>query len=265
MGEFNYEKAWCVQAKPAFLAMNDKQKEAHKTIAGLVGELNQGRDLNIPISDEVRAAFDGLSCLEIAEMSRASYFVGHWKPGLCAPVLPNSKGESWKVTNVCDQVLRERLGPYPELPHNILIHEGVFRVTFSSKDCWMWEEFGLATEKNLEIFKTCGLPFGMDTIEKSAKRLVDLCGDMWGNVDDLPSNYDYDVLLIAKKQKGEAIAVAYKMENAALIAAAPEILSALKEAEAYFRELENTKNMIGPEYGIWHRIQARIELAEGRL
>jgi hypothetical protein len=52
-------------------------------------------------------------------------------------------------------------------------------------------------------------------------------------------------------------------DDAALIAAAPELLAACKEAAEYLASLPKTQNMIGPEYGIWHRITARINMAEG--
>lgn len=196
MKDFNYEKAYFVQALPAFKNLNQKQKEAHKKLLPMVKELNQQKDLNIPISEEIKTILNELSCLEIAELSRASYFVGHWKPSHTSDAFENSSGESWKIANVCDQVLRSRF----DLPHNILIHEGKFRVTFSSKNSWIWDEFGLATEKNLEIFKTCGLYFGENTIKESTKKLTELCGDLWTDVDTMPNNKAYDDFLIVKKE-----------------------------------------------------------------
>jgi hypothetical protein len=195
---FDYEKAYFVQALPAFNNFNPAQKEAFEKLLPLVKDLQQERiSLNIPVSDKMKSMLDKLTCLEIAELSRASYFVGHWKPGLTEKIFNNSAGESWKVANVCDQVLRVRLSP---LPHNILIHEGKFRVTFSNPDCWLWDEFALATEKNLEIFKTCGLRFGEDTLDESAKKLAEMCGDLWPDVDDMPTNPDYDHFLELKKE-----------------------------------------------------------------
>lgn len=194
MTDFNYEKAYFVQALPAFNNLNQKQKEAHEKLLPMVKELNQQKDLNIPISEEMKTIFNDLSCLEIAELSRASYFIGHWKPSHTAAVFENSTGESWKIANVCDQILRSRFA----LPHNVLIHEGKFRVTFSSKNSWLCDDFGLAAEKNLEIFKTCGLTFGELTIEKSTKKLAALCGDLWPDVDAMPNNKAYDDFLIVK-------------------------------------------------------------------
>lgn len=54
-----------------------------------------------------------------------------------------------------------------------------------------------------------------------------------------------------------------QLANARLISAAPEMLKALKRAESYYRENKNTKNMNGPEYGIWHNIISIIEKVEG--
>jgi hypothetical protein len=43
------------------------------------------------------------------------------------------------------------------------------------------------------------LRFGEDTIKKSAKKLTELCSDLWPNVDIIPNNKFYDDLLAAKK------------------------------------------------------------------
>jgi len=198
--EFNYGKAYCVQAIPAFENFNDNQKEAFKCLLPMVKDLQQGKDLNIPLSKGMKEILSDLTCLEIAELSRASYFTGHWYPSLMPQVFDNSAGQSWKIANVCDQVLRLKLAP---LPHNIQIHEGKFRVTFSNRYCWLWNEFGLATEKNLEIFKDCGLSFDELEIENSAKVLIVICNDLWPEVDTIPDNDAYTNLLLLKKEKAK--------------------------------------------------------------
>lgn len=193
MTEFNYKKAYCVLAVPAYMNLNALQLNAHTSLIPLVDRLNQGRDLNIPVSPEMRNILTPLMCKEIAELSRACYFVGHWHPTLLPVIFP---GTGWKITNVCDQILRERL----KTPHNVLIHDGKFRVTFSSPDCWLWEEFGLATERNLEIFNTCNLPLGSMTLHDSAEKLKTLCGDLWPDVETVPDNDLYREFLALEKQ-----------------------------------------------------------------
>jgi len=197
MREFNYEKAYFTQALTSYRKLSEKQADVIGKLLPLVKDLSQQKDLSIPVSDEMKNILADLTCQEIAEISRTIYFIGHWKPGFVKPLFTNSSGESWKVANVCDQILRARFSP---LPHNIQIHEGKFRVTFSNPDCWLWDEFGLATEKNLEIFKTCGLGFGENSIENSAKVLIIQCGDLWPDVDDMPTNPDYDNFLKLKRE-----------------------------------------------------------------
>jgi hypothetical protein len=199
MSDFNYEKAYCTQALPAFNALNERQRKTHRSLCLLVKDLSQGRDLNIPISGNMEDIIDRarLSCKELAEISQASYFVGHWQPGLLQIPFDNKAGESWKVANVCDQILRRRL----TTPHNVLIHEGKFRVTFSNKDCWLWNEFALATEKNLETFKNCNLSFGELTLEASAEKLAAVINDLWPDVDTMEGNEMYSNLLKLKKEK----------------------------------------------------------------
>ncbi len=194
--DFNYQKAYCVWAVPAFENLNDKQKTAFSALYSIVGERQQNRALNIPTCEQTDTILKELSCLEISELSRASYFIGHWQPDLIGGLFDNTKGQSWKVSNVCDQELRTRLLPCRSLQ----IHEGVLRVTFSNRNCWTWKAFGLATEKNVKIFKECGLSFGESTLEKSAKQLSSIIGDMWTDVENMPDNDLYKLLLENRKQ-----------------------------------------------------------------
>jgi len=149
------------------------------------------------MSDNMISCIAALTCKELAEISYASYFTGHWQPGLLPVLFENSKGQSWKVSNVIDQELRKRL----KTPHNIQIHEGKFRVTFSNKNCWLWNEFSLATEDNLDIFKNCNLPFGEKTLDNSAHKLAAMCNDLWPDVSAMPDNDLYNEFKALKKAK----------------------------------------------------------------
>lgn len=236
---FNYEKAFFTQALPAFNQLTTKTREVHLKLILLVGDLRQGRDLNIPMTDPIKELIESLSTKEIAELSRASYFVGHWKPGNVESPFENKRGESWKIANCCDQILRKRLNT----PHNIRIHEGKLRVTFSNKNCWLWEEFGLATEENLQVFKDCQLPFGESTLEKSAKKLASQIGDLWGDPDTELSN---DAYLQFVKDKQEKKMKKLKDKASGLIAEAKQKADNLiKTAEI---ETEAYTYLIGNEY-----------------
>jgi hypothetical protein len=197
--DFNYEKAYFLFAKPAFEKLNEKQLNTHSEICALVGELNQDRTLNIPLSPAITEKLAKLTDLELAELALASYYVGHWKPGKTESLFENQKGESWKVTNCIDQVLRSRL----PLKHNQQVHDGKIRITFSSKDCWLWNEVCLATQENLGIINNSNLDFSYSALETSCNILENKINDLWDtdSVNLLQNNEDYDNFLNLKKQK----------------------------------------------------------------
>ena len=178
MSNFNYTKAWFLFCKPEWNNLKGDTVKFHQQVAGLVENHNQeGKDLLIPYPKTVVKDLAGsIPTEDLAKLSRLSHCIGHWCPRYMDTPFANKKGQSWKVSNVIDQILRDRLDP---LPHNIQIHKGVLRVTFSSRDCWIWEEFGLATEDNLNTFNNCGLSFGERTIENSTKKLAKLIDDLW--------------------------------------------------------------------------------------
>ncbi|HCC08601.1 TPA: hypothetical protein DEP81_01310 [Candidatus Woesebacteria bacterium] len=239
MSDFNYQKSYCVQALPAFDNLSNAAKNVHSKLIPLVRELNQDRNLSIPLNSDIEELIEQLSTKEIAELSRASYFTGHWQPSLLPTCFENKHGESWKIANCCDQVLRKRLSP---LPHNIQIHEGNFRVTFSNKYCWLWEEFSLAIEENLATFKNCKLPFGENTLDKSANTLKNQIGDLWENVDNIPDNELYQQYLELVKEQ-EKQKVLQLMENAK--AKADRLIkNAEIETIAYTWLLDNNLNVV---------------------
>lgn len=195
MSDFNYEKAYFTQAKPAFLALNHKQRNAHSKLIPLVGKLQQGRDLNIPISPAMVEILNELSSLELAGLSRASYFVGYWKPSNTESLFPNTRGESWKISNCCNQILRNRLLTGLAA---LQIHEGKLRRTFSGRDYWTWEEFGLATEDNIQAYNNFEVVFNKRTLEHNISDLKNSINDLWDDVDNLPDNIEYIEYLKAK-------------------------------------------------------------------
>jgi hypothetical protein len=198
---FNYQKSYFTLALPEFNELSKHVREAHTKVCALVKDLQQGRDLNIPLDDSIRGALEPLTTKDIAKLSRSSYFTGHHKPSHVKGPFDNSKGESWKVSNCCDQILRDRLSlPYIE------IHNGTLRVFFSGRDTWLWEEFALATEENLQTFKECGLSFNGRTLYTSADILKKQINDVYPDPDSMPDNKEYtDYLLMMKEINNEKI------------------------------------------------------------
>ena len=194
MENFNYEKSWFTFCSPGWDALPKNLKTLHSDLIKKVEDLQQDCNTMIPLNDGVEQLTKHIKTEDLAVLSRLSYFLGYWRPGHTTPPFATAKGESWKVSNVLDQILRARLNS----PGNIEIHEGKFRVTFSSKHCWLWQEFSLATEQNLETFKTCNLSFGEKTLKNSAIKLAAKIGDLWGGAEDTP---EYINFLTAKNHR----------------------------------------------------------------
>lgn len=200
MSNFNYEKAWFLFAKPAFKTLSKKQKDVLFKVAGLIGGLNQGKDLDIPLTPEITELLESLDCSELAPLARASHAVGHWLPGHVKPLFDNKRGESWKVVNAIDQVLRTRLFDGKTKAYRTEIHDGIFRVSFSNTHCWLWEEVGLATEKNLLEIEGIGLNYDEENFKEHADTIKAAIGDLWNTdkIDSMPSDTDYLNYLILK-------------------------------------------------------------------
>lgn len=195
MKDFNYEKGWFQLVKPVIDELSEQEKADIMTLAAMVKDRPQQKDLNIKLEIDNQAIFASYSTRRLAELSRAFYFVTHWKPGTMPAVDVLGGCPGWKVANILDQILKQRL----DLPKKIRLLEGKLRVTFSSRDCWLWEEFGLATEKNLELYKNCGLSFGETTLDESAAILAKQCGDLWPDPDDMPDSLEYSAFLYEKR------------------------------------------------------------------
>lgn len=195
MKDFNYEKGWFQLARPVIDGLGVTEKEDITKIASIVKDRPQQKDLNIKLDQATQSIFASYSTQRLAELSRACYFVTHWKPGTMPEVEVLGGCPGWKVANIIDQILRQRL----DLPKQIRLHEGKLRVTFSNRDCWLWEEFGLATGENLGRYKSCDLPFGEATLNESAAILAAQCGDLWPDPDDMPDSLEYSAFLYEKR------------------------------------------------------------------
>ena len=162
----------------------------------MVSDKHQNSELKIPITDEFKI-LDKIDMNELPKLSRGLYFYGHWHPKYTTLKFDNAMGQAWKMSNVIDQYLRFKL----KYPKNIQIHDGKLRVTYNSLNIWIWDEFALATQKNIDIYVNSGLMFGEITLEKNAIILKNKINDLWPEPEDVDDNEDYTEYLNVVKQK----------------------------------------------------------------
>ena len=60
MSDFNYQKAYCVQALPAFNNLSNAAKNVHSELIPLARELNQDKNLSIPLNSDIEEYLKGL-------------------------------------------------------------------------------------------------------------------------------------------------------------------------------------------------------------
>lgn len=116
-----------------------------------------GPNLTVPMPENLRARFEGIPSEALAYAARALYSFGHWS-GQLDVGRPDKRGATWKFANLADQVLRERLGGYPNvyqgqksIGYTFEVHEGMLRLCASSPDSWTWVELGPATDAHMGL------------------------------------------------------------------------------------------------------------------
>lgn len=152
---FDYRAACLEVAEPAVRALPEPVLALYRELrdAEAFDKLAQGRDLDVPMPDALRDRFAGLDTETLARASWALYHFGHWSGKLDADK-PDTRGATWKFSNLADQVLRTRLqlpnrGSSKSIGYHFEIHEGALRLCASTPDSWTWIELGPATENFL--------------------------------------------------------------------------------------------------------------------
>ncbi len=93
MSGFDYAKGYCLFAAPGFLALSRKVRLVHSHVAELLKDKRQRKGtLLVPLDEGTREELDQLTTLDLAQVARASYFVGHWRPSLLPRLFPGDKG-----------------------------------------------------------------------------------------------------------------------------------------------------------------------------
>ena len=195
MKNYNYQKAWFVQIKPEWDSLNTQQLNAHSKVRALIGESGQDSNGNIPLTPAIEEILGELSNNELAKLSRVSYNIGHFCPPYKQPPFDNKRGESWKVTNYIDQILRKRF----DLPYRMNVNDGLFVMMYNGVHDFYRDHICCATDKNLQIILNCGLNFGIDSFWNSIDVLKKQINDLWGDPNELPDNQEYSEYLYLLK------------------------------------------------------------------
>lgn len=152
MKTFDYENAWLELALPAYKQLPNAALVLIEEVGIVADNLHQNSACDMVWPDDggkLREMFDRLDSETLATAARVSYFYSHWRPGDSiagdAPTVPCG----WKFANYADQVLRGRFNVGRSIKSciGLMIHEGAFRVGYSSRDMRIWEEVAPATEE----------------------------------------------------------------------------------------------------------------------
>lgn len=148
---FDYETAWQELALPAYKQLPSAALVLIEEVGIVADNLHQDKNCDMIWPDDggkLRELFNRLDSATLANAARVSYFYSHWRPGTSiagnAPKVPGG----WKFANYADQVLRARFNVGRSVNNGVglMICDGTFRVAYSSRDSWQWEEVGIATE-----------------------------------------------------------------------------------------------------------------------
>jgi hypothetical protein len=179
--DFDFKRAWTEVAKPALDALFPTFRDLIYRVQEESEDLGQDKDLNLvwPKTD-LRAAFEAIPSKELAEIAHVFHAYSHWAfsyEGRWSQL----SGLGWHFSNYADQILRARC----RLPRDnkdsgitFQIYEGLLSICYSSSDCWMSRDIGLATEETLaRAMKSariydCG-DFGQNGFDAFAGRVAD--------------------------------------------------------------------------------------------
>jgi hypothetical protein len=165
MKEFDYAAAWHDLAREAYQALPQNVRDLVALTAEQTEGLAQLKDLTMPWPEGLRLRYAEIPAEILADAARAVYFVGHWFPAGGDLVVPGRQhGAHWKFSAYCDQELRRRA----ELPETgrdnergigFGIHQGRLRVSFASRDSWLWEEVAPGTVTALAALRRDLVPW----------------------------------------------------------------------------------------------------------
>lgn len=122
----------------------------------------------------LRERFQKLESIWLAKAACIVHNYGHWAPGVFEDVKWNARcaeaqllqrtGAHWKFSNLCDQVLTERLGMVrartakSQRGISYVVINGALRACCNTQEMWTWREVGWATLANWEGVSSIARP-----------------------------------------------------------------------------------------------------------
>lgn len=157
---FDFERAHAELCEPAYLELHPGIHDLLVATQHQAADLAQNQDAGLTMpwpSEAFKRAFTEVDPVELATASRVIYCYGHWGKRQHW----QEGGTYWKFSKYADQVLRDRIiasmpdrkwGEFgigsifhAERWHGLSVHQGVLRISQSTRSSWRWEELCLAT------------------------------------------------------------------------------------------------------------------------
>jgi hypothetical protein len=176
---FDYRAACTEVALPIARALPESVLALYRELrdAPEFDKLAQGRDLDVPMPEGLAPRFAVLPSAVLALAAQALYSAWHWG-GSSHSIdegKPDTRGATWKFSNLADQELRRRLGLGSHSAHkangyHYAVIEGALRVCAQTPDSWTWLEVGPATLETLALAQAHVLTLPLGPCESQRHR-----------------------------------------------------------------------------------------------
>lgn len=176
---FDYKAACAEVSQPLARALPVEVLEVYRYMRDdpATEDLRQGRDLCIPINEELRRRFEALETGALSFAAQVINDCGSFS-GTVDQGKQDTRGAYWKFSNVADQILLERLklpARNATAPNGLSfkVYEGALRVCASGFDFWTWEEVGPATPEALQFARELAKQYAATDLFNRPKAIRD--------------------------------------------------------------------------------------------
>jgi hypothetical protein len=151
--DFDYKRAWKKIVSPQVQCLEKEAFSLYELTVKKAADLCQASSLAMPWpNDGFRQKFRELPTELLARSSRLLYFWGHWSSEGHSKI---GNGATWKFSMYADQTLQYRFGLPIEVDRGLglELHQGVLRLTRSSRDEWTWDRLEMPIDNNVQKAK----------------------------------------------------------------------------------------------------------------